>query len=126
MTLMQQIGQILAAKFAAIKALITSTAESTLTDAKSYTDQKITDLVNSAPETLDTLGEIAAMLETHEDALSAITSAVTEHDHADATQETHGFMSTADKAKLDNLGTYDEFVTAFDAAVGSADNIFYE
>ena len=50
--------------------------------------------------------------------INAINAAVAGHDHADATQTVHGFMSTADKKKLDNLGTYDDFVTAFDSIAG--------
>lgn len=43
---------------------------------KDYIDEKISDLVNSAPETLDTLGEIASALEENEDVISALNSAV--------------------------------------------------
>lgn len=39
---------------------------------KDYIDEKISDLVNSAPETLDTLGEIASALEENEDVISAL------------------------------------------------------
>ena len=59
--------------------------------------------------------DVAAVEVDHADALDAITAAVASHDHVDATQETHGFMSTADKAKLDNLGTFDDFVAAYNA-----------
>ena len=43
---------------------------------KDYIDEKISDLVNSAPETLDTLGEIASALEENEDVISALNSVV--------------------------------------------------
>ncbi|MEE1348098.1 MAG: hypothetical protein U0K36_09500 [Bacteroidales bacterium] len=39
------------------------------------------------------------------------------HDHDDATQEKHGFMSTADKTKLDALGDFADFTTAYNAAL---------
>lgn len=43
---------------------------------KDYIDEKISNLVNSAPETLDTLGEIASALEENEDVISALNSVV--------------------------------------------------
>jgi hypothetical protein len=51
-------------------------ASQALTDAKSYTDSKIADLVNSAPETLDTLGEIATALAENDSVISAINEAI--------------------------------------------------
>lgn len=110
-TLMTQIGEALATR-------LNTLANNLNAAAQEYADQKVAALVNSAPETLDTLGEIAAALQEHDDALDAINAAVAGHDHADATQTVHGFMSTADKKKLDNLGTYDDFVTAFDSIAG--------
>jgi hypothetical protein len=41
-----------------------------------YVDTKVADLVNSAPEALNTLGELAAALETHEDAYDALLETV--------------------------------------------------
>lgn len=41
---------------------VTSSANSALTDANSYTDNAIASLVNTAPATLDTLNELAAAL----------------------------------------------------------------
>lgn len=116
-TLMTQIGTIVADK---LKLLAQRIGDS-LDSAKSYTDQKIADLVNSAPETLDTLGEIATALQTHSDALDAITAAVQNHDHSDATTEVHGFMSTTDKAKLDNLGEFNELLIAYNAVLTGTD-----
>lgn len=43
---------------------------------KDYIDEKLSDLVNSAPETLDTLGEIASALEENEDVISTLNSVV--------------------------------------------------
>ena len=43
---------------------------------KDYIDEKISNLVNSAPETLDTLGEIASALEENEDVISTLNSVV--------------------------------------------------
>ena len=41
-----------------------------------YVDNKVADLVNSAPEALNTLGELAAALENHEDAYDALLTTV--------------------------------------------------
>mgnify|MGYP003298218398 CR=1 FL=1 len=44
---------------------------------KEYTDEQITSLINSAPETLDTLGELALAFEENKDVVAAIDSAIT-------------------------------------------------
>ena len=43
---------------------------------QAYVDAKVADLVNSAPETLDTIGEIAQALKDHQDVADAITEAI--------------------------------------------------
>ena len=43
---------------------------------KSYVDEKIADLVNSAPETLDTLGELAAAFNENEEVINTLNEAV--------------------------------------------------
>ena len=43
---------------------------------QTYVDAKVADLVNSAPETLDTIGEIAQALKDHQDVADAITEAI--------------------------------------------------
>lgn len=43
---------------------------------ETYVDNKVADLVNSAPEALDTLGELAEALENHEDAYDALLETV--------------------------------------------------
>ena len=43
---------------------------------KDYVDTSVADLVNSAPEVLDTLGEIATAIENHEDAYDALLETV--------------------------------------------------
>jgi hypothetical protein len=52
--------------------------ETDLTDyaTKKYVDNKVADLVNSAPEALNTLGELATALENHEDAYDALLETV--------------------------------------------------
>lgn len=51
-------------------------ANTALTNAKSYTDTKISDLINSAPTTLDTLGEIATAMENNADVVEALEDAI--------------------------------------------------
>lgn len=51
-------------------------ADTALTTAKSYTDTKISNLINSAPTTLDTLGEIASAMEESADVVEALEEAI--------------------------------------------------
>lgn len=44
--------------------------------ATGYTDQKVTDLIGGAPETLDTLKEVADAIEENEDVVSALNAAI--------------------------------------------------
>lgn len=107
-------------------------ADTTLEAANSYTDVKIADLVDGAPETLDTLKEIADELAKNETAMEAITAAVQNHTHAEATDKKAGFMSAEDKAKLDtgsmtvteHAAYYfaDQYPIYTNAFVGSADD----
>lgn len=48
-----------------------------LIEAKSYTDIAVAALVNSAPETLDTLGELATAFEENADMVAILNAAVT-------------------------------------------------
>lgn len=52
------------------------TAEEALTSAKGYTDTKIADLINGAPATLDTLGEIAQAMSDNKDVVDALDDAI--------------------------------------------------
>lgn len=108
-----------------IRTLVTTS----LNDGKAYTDQKIAALVGSAPETLDTIQEIAAAFKNNADIIDVLHRAIAgksdlNHIHSDATSETSGFMSAADKVKLDNVGSYDEMVEAFNTTVGEG-SAFY-
>lgn len=51
-------------------------AATALTNAKAYTDEKISGLINSAPTTLDTLGEIATAMEENAEVVEALESAI--------------------------------------------------
>jgi hypothetical protein len=54
--------------------------EATLEEAKDYTDQKIADLVGTAPELLDTLEEIAEALQNEQSATTVILNQLTDHE----------------------------------------------
>lgn len=51
-------------------------AANALASAQSYTDNKIADLINSAPTTLDTLGEIAAAMAENDDVVAALETSI--------------------------------------------------
>ena len=61
---------------AEIGADVSGAAAGALESANSYTDTKIADLINSAPTTLDTLGEIATAMEENADVVAALDAAV--------------------------------------------------
>lgn len=52
------------------------TVEEALTSAKGYTDTKIADLINGAPTTLDTLGEIAQAMSDNKGVVDALDEAI--------------------------------------------------
>ena len=53
-----------------------SYSDTNLATAKSYTDTKVANLVGTAPETMDTLEEVAAAIEAHQDVTDALNSAI--------------------------------------------------
>ena len=64
-------------------------ANTALTNAKSYTDTKIADLINGAPSTLDTLGEIAEAMENNQSVVEALNTAIgTKANESDLTTHT--------------------------------------
>lgn len=83
-------------------------------DILDYVDNKISDLVNSAPVTLDTLGELATALEENDDAVAALntaigtkanTSDVYTKTQADATFQAKGtYLTTIPMASTTSLG----------------------
>lgn len=78
-----------------------------LADAKGYTDGKIADLINSAPTTLDTLGEIATAMAENADVVAALEEAIgnkaeAEHTHNYAGSSTAGgAANSANKLNTD-------------------------
>lgn len=66
-----------------------SAASSKLAEAKTYTDTSISKLINGAPTTLDTLGEIATAMEENADVVQALNDAVgTKANASDLTSHT--------------------------------------
>ena len=67
---------------------------------------KVSALVDSAPETLDTLNELAAALGDDPNFATTVTNQIAQKaDKTTATTSANGLMSSADKAKLDSIET---------------------
>lgn len=65
-------------------------ADNALSSAKNYTDTKISALINSAPTTLDTLGEIATAMEENVDVVTVLEDAIgTKANASDLTSHTN-------------------------------------
>lgn len=86
-------------------------ADTALSNAKSYTDTKIADLINGAPSTLDTLGEIATAMAESQDVVDALNTAIgVKADKTDLTNHTsnksnpHGV--TKSQIGLENVGNF--------------------
>lgn len=62
---------------------------------QAYVDNKVADLVNSAPETLDTIGEIAQALKDHQDVADAITEAIGKKANKEDLPSVEGLASEA-------------------------------
>lgn len=88
---------------------ISSTGDTGLVAAKKYTDDAITALVgNATPESLDTLKELADALGNDPNFSTTVisniaTKADRDHTHPDVSITSSGFMSSADKVKLDGI-----------------------
>ena len=59
-----------------LNANMTGDIESAVNTAKEYTDTKIANLVGTAPDTLDTLEEVAKAIDENEDVVTALNSAI--------------------------------------------------
>ena len=74
---------------------------------------KVSALVDSAPETLDTLNELAAALGDDPNFATTVTNQIAQKaDKTTATTSTDGLMSAADKAKLDSIAIQDGDIVA--------------
>lgn len=73
---------------------------------KAYTDTRIGNLITSAPETLDTLGEIADAIKENEDVVDALNDAIVKKvDKVSGKGLSTNDFTNAYKNKLDNLDT---------------------
>ena len=85
---------------------VTSNLQTQINNAKAYTDTQIAALVNSAPEALNTLGELATALETHEDAYDALLTTVgNKVDKVSGKGLSTNDYTTAEKNKLAGIAT---------------------
>lgn len=87
-----------------VNSAISSSASSTLSSAKSYTDTKISDLINSAPTTLDTLGEIATAMEENADVVEALEASIGNKANASDLTSHTGNKSNPHGVTLSQLG----------------------
>ncbi|MBE6341447.1 MAG: hypothetical protein E7069_12055 [Bacteroidales bacterium] len=93
--------------------------------------QAIADLVNGAPETLDTLKEVADALTDNSDVVATLRELINEKyeklegEIAIAQDAGQRFTRVSVNDLAENIGTYEQFVTAFNNQVGKG-SIFYE
>lgn len=90
------------AQDAATKSYVDTQASSSLTSAQAYTDQKVSDLVNSAPAVLDTLKELADALGGDENFASTVAGQIGDLDSRldalEADPVTKTYVDSADSA----------------------------
>lgn len=89
---------------------INESISTNLGTAKTYTDTKVAALVDSAPETLNTLNELAAALGDDANFATTITNKIAgkanaNHTHDPATTTSNGFMTTDMVTKLNGIAT---------------------
>ena len=79
-----------------------------VTESKDYTDTKVADLVGSAPDTLDTLEEVAKAIKDNEDVVSALNSAIGTKSNQSDLEALQNAVN--DKANQSDLSTLSETV----------------
>ena len=97
-----------------ISSQLNNKTNAAISTCKTYTDTKIAALINQAPETLDTLKEIADAINNHQGSFDNYVQNVAAaldkksdkgHVHDVVTVTVHGFMSAEDKVKLNGIAT---------------------
>lgn len=87
-------------------------ADEALTQAKSYTDTEIAALVGTAPDTMDTLEELAQAIEDHQDVTDALNAAIGNKANAsDLTAHTGNsgiHVTSTDKSHLNDAYTHSQ------------------
>ena len=95
-----------------ISSQLNNKTSAAISTCKSYTDTQIAALINQAPETLDTLKEIADAINNHQGSFDNYVQNVAAaldkksdkgHVHDVVTVTVNGFMSAEDKVKLDGI-----------------------
>ena len=85
-------------------------ADTALAEAKSYTDTKVSALINGAPETLDTLSELASAMQDNDDAIAALeTIAASKANASDLTSHTGNsiiHITSAERTKWNAAKTH--------------------
>lgn len=85
-------------------------ADTALAEAKSYTDTKVSALVNGAPETLDTLSELASAMQDNDDAIATLeTIAASKANASDLTSHTGNstiHITSAERTKWNAAKTH--------------------
>lgn len=87
--------------FSEVGADESGSAATALNSAKSYTDKKIADLINGAPETLDTLKELADAMESEKGVVEALDKAIGTKANKATTLEGYGISDAYTKEKID-------------------------
>jgi hypothetical protein len=106
-------------------------ADAALSDANAYTDQKVADLVDSAPEMLDTLNELAAAIADNPNYATDVANLVAtkadttyvDSEISDLDSAAQGYATTAEnnaKGYADSLASNYDAAGAADAAYGNA------
>lgn len=99
-------------KIDTINTSINTAKSEAVSSAKTYTDTCITNLVNGAPDALNTLKELADAINNHQDVYDSYVGNIAtqlanksdkDHRHDNATQTVDGFMSADDKKKMDGI-----------------------
>lgn len=82
-------------------------ADAALASAKDYTDGKISELVNGAPEAMDTLKELADAISSNSDLMTALNAAIgNKVDKVTGKQLSTEDFTTEEKTKLAGLSNY--------------------
>ena len=102
---------------------VSGSANSALSSAKSYTDTKISALINSAPTTLDTLGEIATAMQENESVVEALEDAIgtkANAIHSHAISDVTDLQTTLDGKAAKSHGTHVSWSTTSPKMDGTA------
>jgi hypothetical protein len=111
------------AKLLEAKSYADGKSSDALTSAQGYTDQKISDLVAGAPEALDTLKELADMLNDQEDAVSSLVGQISSvaNDVSDLDAYAQDIRGDLDQEILDRGAAVSAEASAREAADNALD-----